>query len=92
MTSLIHVEVVQAWPRRQQSWSLALAPASAAADALIACGLDPASVAGLAVFGDRVTASHVLRDGDRLEVLRPLLVDPKQARRLRAEAAREAKR
>ncbi len=37
-----------------------------------------------AVFGQRVEADHVLRDGDRVEMLRPLQADPKDARRRRA--------
>jgi putative ubiquitin-RnfH superfamily antitoxin RatB of RatAB toxin-antitoxin module len=37
----------------------------------------------VAVWGKSVDSNTVLKDGDRLEVLRPLLVDPKEARRLR---------
>jgi putative ubiquitin-RnfH superfamily antitoxin RatB of RatAB toxin-antitoxin module len=39
-----------------------------------------------AVFGVRVDANAPLHDGDRLELLRPLLADPKDARRQRAAA------
>jgi uncharacterized protein len=35
------------------------------------------------VWGRRVVYSHVLHDGDRLEIYRPLRVDPKVARRER---------
>lgn len=38
------------------------------------------------VWGRRVEASQLLHDGDRLEVYRPLRVDPKVARRARFEA------
>ncbi|NII10410.1 RnfH family protein [Oleiagrimonas sp. C23AA] len=38
----------------------------------------------LGVFGRRVTPGHVLHDGDRVEVYRPLKLDPMQARRQRA--------
>lgn len=38
---------------------------------------------GLAVWGRRCAPDQVLREGDRLEVLRPLRVDPKVARRER---------
>jgi putative ubiquitin-RnfH superfamily antitoxin RatB of RatAB toxin-antitoxin module len=41
-------------------------------------------VSGYAVFGERVGMDTVLDDGDRLELLQPLLVDPKEARRRRA--------
>ena len=37
----------------------------------------------VAVWGKSVDSNTVLKNGDRLEVLRPLLVDPKEARRLR---------
>lgn len=37
----------------------------------------------LGVWGRKVTADTVLRDRDRVEVYRPLTVDPKEARRLR---------
>jgi putative ubiquitin-RnfH superfamily antitoxin RatB of RatAB toxin-antitoxin module len=39
---------------------------------------------GLAIFGRRVDAATPLRDGDRIEITRPLLRDPKVARRDRA--------
>ncbi len=35
------------------------------------------------VWGRKEALSHVLRDGDRVEVVRPLKVDPKEARRVR---------
>lgn len=37
----------------------------------------------LALWGRACTPETVLRDGDRLELLRPLQVDPKEARRQR---------
>ncbi|MBK6982359.1 MAG: RnfH family protein [Betaproteobacteria bacterium] len=36
------------------------------------------------VWGKRCTPDRVLRDADRVEVYRPLLADPKAARRARA--------
>lgn len=59
------------------------------AQALQACGLlaqvmtNAEHPAGLGVWGRRVTPAHVLRDQDRLEICRPLTVDPKVARRER---------
>ena len=43
--------------------------------------LDPAR---LGVFARRVSAGHVLTDGDRIEIYRPLQLDPMDARRRRA--------
>lgn len=39
---------------------------------------------GFAVFGRRVEPTDPVGPGDRIEVLRPLRVDPKEARRRRA--------
>lgn len=40
--------------------------------------------AGLAIFGERVSGATPLRDGDRIEITRPLRADPKHMRRDRA--------
>ncbi len=40
------------------------------------------------VYGERVDRDRLLRAGDRIELYRPLLLDPKQARRQRALANR----
>lgn len=47
--------------------------------------LDAAQVAALecGVWGRKVALHHVLREGDRVEIYRPLRVDPKEARRQR---------
>lgn len=77
----MRVEVIRAWPRRHESQWLDLPGRSTVADALAAVGLAGAPAA---VFGERATAERVLEDGDRLEILRPLLADPKDSRRRRA--------
>ena len=56
-----------------------------AEEALAQAGRKLASGEGLSVFGRRADAKPVLHDGDRLEISAPLLVDPKEARRRRAE-------
>ena len=40
--------------------------------------------AGLGIFGRVVSPDTPLRDGDRVEIYRPLIADPKHARRTRA--------
>ena len=42
------------------------------------------TVDGYAIFGVNAEASTLLREGDRIELLRPLQIDPKDARRRRA--------
>lgn len=62
---------------------------STAAQAVAASGflraLDPDAIdsLSLAIWGKKVSPDHILRSGDRLEILRPLTVDPKVARRER---------
>ncbi len=43
----------------------------------------------LGIFGRRVDADQVLKDGDRIEVYRPLKADPKEVRRQLAELAKK---
>jgi len=97
----IEVEIVYALAN--QYWSLRLqVPAGAdVAQALELAGVnwlpeayrsEIESPAGMAVFGHPATPRTRLRDGDRIELLRPLQADPKQARRKRAADAKRARR
>ena len=80
----MRVEVVLAWPERCLRRELVLPEGSTVADA-VAAALDAAgeSVA-MAVHGVLARPQQVLHDGDRVELLRPLLADPKENRRRRA--------
>ena len=49
--------------------------------------VDPACAA-VGIFGRLVARDAPLRDGDRVEIYRPLLIDPKEARRKRVKPAR----
>ena len=96
--SRIRIQVVHAWPDRYWSTTLELPENATAGDVLDACragladsGIDPGDMS-LAVFGRSIQAGNRLRDGDRLELLRPLLLSPQQARASRAAAARRAAR
>ena len=47
------------------------------ADALAAAGWsDAEGISGYAIFGVNAALDTALRDGDRVELLRPLLMDP----------------
>lgn len=81
---VMKVEVIRAWPRRHQAVMVDLPEAATVADALVASGLDLSGIDGYAVHGERAAAGDSLREGDRVELLRPLQIDPKQARRRRA--------
>lgn len=87
----LQIEVVVAWPRRHLSRRVAVPIGATAGEAAAAAGFDAATLAdvtGYAVHGERVEPGGVLRDGDRLELLRALEADPKVARHARAERQR----
>jgi hypothetical protein len=46
----------------------------------------------LGIYGERVDEARLLRDGDRVELYRPLRNDPREMRRRAAQAARSARR
>ena len=78
------VEIVLAWPRRFESVLLELPGDATVADAVRRSGLPLDGVVAYAVRGVRAEPMQALRDGDRIEMLRPLQADPKDARRRRA--------
>lgn len=86
-SSVIPISVVACLgPRQVREWELQLPEGATVAQALQACGLAPVPADGsgvLGVWGRRCDASHPLRPGDRVELYRPLRVDPKVARRER---------
>jgi putative ubiquitin-RnfH superfamily antitoxin RatB of RatAB toxin-antitoxin module len=88
----VKVELLRAWPRRFDRIEVELPDGASVADALARAGWagDDEAVA-YAVFGVTVTPQTTLLDGDRIELLRPLQADPKDARRRRAEARRGGK-
>jgi putative ubiquitin-RnfH superfamily antitoxin RatB of RatAB toxin-antitoxin module len=87
----MEIEIVFATPQRSWRWSVALPEVASVADALAAAPLEQAGLdrtalpSGVGVFGREVMLEHLLRPGDRVEIYRPLLCDPKVVRRERAE-------
>ncbi|HXR58039.1 MAG TPA: RnfH family protein [Burkholderiales bacterium] len=79
----LRVEVVWALPGRQRVVRVELDEGATAAEAVAAAGLG-ASPAALGRHGERIEPGTVLEQGDRVELLRPLAADPKEARRRRA--------
>lgn len=93
----LRIEVVHALPDRAWRVPLQLPRGATVAQALQAADM-PSRVPGLvvdparlAIFGRRVGPEEPLQDGDRIEILRPLLADPMQARRDRARRATPAR-
>lgn len=86
----IMVEVVLALPDRVVIRQVLLAADATVAQAVAAAGLEsegmPVDQLRLGIFGRRVAPEQQLRDGDRVEIYRPLTLDPKDARRRRARS------
>lgn len=87
---MIRVTVLHApAPREVLEWTLTLAPGATVRQALDASGLGEERPgldlrhAGIALWGRKASLDQALRSGDRIEVCRPLQVDPKLARRER---------
>ncbi|WP_410013964.1 RnfH family protein [Sodalis sp. C49] len=94
-TADIRVEVVYALPERQYLRQLVLAAGSTLEQAIQASGLlairhdidlDKNKVG---IFSRPAKLSDRLNDGDRVEIYRPLLIDPKELRRQRAERTKK---
>lgn len=90
MTDPLRIQIVYALPERYWRQELGLPVGSTVQQALAALdsALFPADMTvdtgHLAVYGQRVRPADRLHDLDRIEVLRPLLLDPKDNRRQRA--------
>lgn len=83
--SSLKVLVVWASPEQVSSISLVVPAGTQVGQALELSGLlQKYQPAGLAVFGQRCDLTRILTDGDRIELCRPLVVEPKAARRRRA--------
>jgi uncharacterized protein len=88
MMATLRMQVIRAWPRRAEAVMVELPAGATINDAVAASGLGFEGVSGYAIHGERATLASLLRDGDRVELLRPLQADPKEARRRRAAAAK----
>ena len=96
---MIHVEVVYARPRQHWCVDLELADgttAEAAANVAVnsepMLWIDDIEVVAYGVWGREVSASQPLCEGDRLELLRPLPVQPMDTRRRKALQQRRTSR
>lgn len=88
----VRVQVVYALPHRQEVVSTVLPVGSTARDAVMHADIQARfpeadfSALPLGIYGEAVDPDRRLEDGDRVEIYRPLQMDPREARRQRAEA------
>lgn len=84
------VTVVYARPEVQRLKCLTYRPGMRIIDAIEQSGILAEfpeinlAVNPVGIFGKRYPLDRLLRPGDRVEIYRPLAIDPKEARRLRA--------
>lgn len=84
MDGLIAVLLVRSpGPRRIEQRELRLPAGSTLGQALDAAGWQVEEGLDVGIWGRKAPLDRVLRDGDRVELYRPLTVDPKIARRER---------
>jgi putative ubiquitin-RnfH superfamily antitoxin RatB of RatAB toxin-antitoxin module len=94
MAESIHVEVIYAAADHQELRRLVVPAGTTVMQAIvasqIALALPEEAIATdrLGIFSRRVAPDDVLADGDRVEIYRPLTLDPKEARRRRASRER----
>ena len=94
MTNRIEIELVFASAERQRLFSIQVDEGATVAELISQSGIDQdfpdESIDDLAVgiWGKLVGRDHIVRDGDRIELYRPLQIDPREARRQRARAGR----
>ncbi len=93
----ITVEVAYALPERQTIIELRVAEGTTALEAARQSGVaekfDGIDLENdkLGIFGKAVSPQQVLRPGDRVEIYRPLIADPKEVRKARAARVKERK-
>jgi len=89
----MRVEVAYARPDRQEIVEVEVPEGTTAMEAVLKSGIekifpevDPANT-DMGIFGKVIKKpeAHPLREGDRVELYRPLKIDPKQARLNRAK-------
>ena len=89
------VEVAYALPEKQKIIAIEVEPGCTAYEAAVRSRIVESfpdidlENTRMGIFGKAIAEprKHVLSAGDRVELYRPLLIDPKQARKARAEKA-----
>ncbi|MEI8599563.1 RnfH family protein [Vibrio sp. M60_M31a] len=95
-SDMIHVEVVYALPHEQRVFNLVVNKHETVEEIISQSGVlelyleIDLSKNKVGVFSRNVKLDATVRDRDRIEIYRPLLADPKEIRRKRAEQAKAA--
>ncbi|AYA39425.1 RnfH family protein [Xenorhabdus nematophila] len=90
----INIEVVYAMPERQYLCNVKLPQGATVEQAIIASGLltlrkdIDLTKNKIGIYSRPAKLTDALEEGDRVEIYRPLIADPKEMRRKRAERAK----
>lgn len=94
MAALINIEVVLAAADRQVLVAVEVGTGATVADVISESRMHlefpelPIGDLEVGVWGKPVARDYVVNDGDRVEIYRPLRIDPREARRQLARAGR----
>ena len=101
MSKQIHVEVAYALPNKQAIVALDVNEGTSMLDAARQSGIEKKfpeveidiNASDMGIFGksEKDPARYILKDGDRVEIYRPLIADPKEVRKKRAAEAKAKK-
>ncbi len=86
----VHIEIAYATPQRQMILEQTVNVGTSPRDAVIQSQIDnyfpeiDKVNCDIGIFGKAVRPDHELEDGDRIEIYRPLIADPKEVRKQRA--------
>ncbi|MFC4699580.1 RnfH family protein [Glaciecola siphonariae] len=95
MSEHLAIEVTYGLPNKQSLISLTVPPSTTVEQAIVLSGvLDIYTEINLSenkvgVWNRTCRLSDEIKDGDRIEIYRPLIADPKEIRKLRAQKAKE---
>lgn len=98
MSNTTRIEVAYATPEKQKIITCEVEPGTSICDAIILSKIDQ-HFPGIdwqhcdyGIFSKVVGPDYELHDGDRIEIYRPLIADPKEVRRQRAKQGLKIKR
>lgn len=98
MSETINIEVVYALPHKQTLLKQQVSAGTTVQDAIQASGIlnkhpeIDITTSKLGIFGKLIKPDTVLREKDRIEIYRPLIADPKEVRKKRAEEGKAMKK
>ena len=95
MSEQIHIEIVYGQPHKQEVVALTVDDGTSVEQAIQQSGILESfsnidlNVNKVGIWNKTVKLSETVRDLDRIEIYRPLIADPKQVRKRRADKAKE---